>query len=145
MKVFIASDHAGFELKEALIPFLTEHGYDVQDLGPATFDKNDDYPLTIGPLARAVADDAAACGIVIGMSGQGEAMEANRYKGVRAAVFYGGTQDILKLSRQHNHANVLSLGAKFVSQQEAKEVVLLWLQTEFSNDERHVRRITELG
>lgn len=144
-KIYIASDHAGFELKEALVPFLTERGYGVQDLGPATFDKGDDYPLTIGPLARAIADDKEALGIAIGMSGEGEAMEANRLPGVRAAEYYGGPLEVVKLSREHNNANILSLGAKFVSQQEAKDAVLLWLQTEFSGEERHIRRIAELG
>jgi ribose 5-phosphate isomerase B len=144
-KVFLASDHAGFELKEALIPFLTERGYEIDDLGPHTFDKNDDYPLTIGPLARAVADNKEALGIAIGLSGQGEAMEANRSAGVRAAEYYGGTMEVIKLAREHNNANVLSLGAKFISQQEAKDAVLLWLQTDFSNEERHARRVEELG
>ena len=144
-KIYIASDHAGFELKEALMPFLTERGYEVDDLGPRTFDKNDDYPLTIGPVARAVADDKNACGIAIGMSGEGEAMVANRTAGVRAAEYYGGPLEIIKLSREHNNANVLCLGAKFLSQQEAKDAVLLWVQTDFSNEERHARRIAELG
>lgn len=155
-KVYIASDHAGFELKEALGPFLTERGYEVQDLGPATFDKDDDYPDTIGLLARAVEGDKAALGIAIGASGQGEAMAANRLPGVRAAVYYGpaarmqtdssGHQiDILLSPRMHENANVLSLGARFITIEEAKEAVLLWLQTEFSNEERHVRRITKLG
>lgn len=144
-KVFLASDHAGFELKEALLPFLRERGYEVEDLGPATFEKEDDYPDTIGMLARAVADDKKSFGIAIGASGQGEAMAANRTPGVRAAVFYGGDTELLKLSRQHNDANILSLGARFISQEAAKSAVLLWLQTEFSGEERHVRRIQKLG
>ncbi|MDE1924614.1 MAG: RpiB/LacA/LacB family sugar-phosphate isomerase [Patescibacteria group bacterium] len=143
-KVYIASDHAGFELKEALTAFLTERGFSVEDLGPFTYDKDDDYPDTIAPLARAIADDKAAFGIAIGMSGQGEAMACNRYKGARAAVYYGGNKDILKLSREHNNANVLSLGAKFLSQEEAKEAALEWLNTGFSGEERHARRIAKL-
>ncbi len=144
-KVYIASDHAGFELKETLVSFLTERGYDVSDLGPATFEAHDDYPDTIGVLARAIENDRAALGIAIGMSGQGEAIAANRLPGVRAAVYYGGNTEILTLSRQHNDANVLSLGARFVPAEEAKEAALLWLQTEFSNEERHIRRIQKLG
>jgi ribose 5-phosphate isomerase B len=144
-KVYIASDHAGFELKEALVSFLSERGYEVADLGPATFEAHDDYPDTIGVLARAVEGDRAALGIAVGMSGQGEAISANRLPGVRAAVYYGGNKEILTLSRQHNDANVLSLGARFVPIEEAKEAVLLWLQTDFSNEERHVRRIAKLG
>ena len=144
-KVFLASDHAGYELKEALGTFLTERGYEVDDLGPASFDPADDYPDTIGPLARAIAGDKTAFGIAIGGSGQGEAMVCNRMPGVRAAVYYGGNKEIITLSRQHNDANVLSLGARFVSQEEAKEAVLLWLETPASLEERHVRRIAKLN
>jgi ribose 5-phosphate isomerase B len=144
-KVFIASDHAGYELKEALSVFLTERGYQVNDLGPSSFDPLDDYPDTIGPLARAIAGDKTAFGIAIGASGQGEAMVCNRTSGVRAAVYYGGNKEIITLSRQHNDANVLSLGAKFLSQEEAKDVGLLWLQTDASLEERHVRRIAKLN
>jgi ribose 5-phosphate isomerase B len=144
-KVYIASDHAGFELKSALGAFLGERGYIVEDLGPHNYELADDYPDTIGPLARAIADDKTAFGIAIGYSGQGEAMVCNRTNGVRAAVYYGGNKDIITLSREHNDANVLSLGAKFLSQDEAKEAVLLWLETPFSNEERHVRRISKLN
>lgn len=144
-KVYIASDHAGFELKETLTSFLIERGFDVTDLGPATFEEHDDYPDTIGVLARTMSGDKAALGIAIGMSGQGEAMAANRLPGVRAAVYYGGNKEVLTLSRQHNNANVLSLSARFVPVEEAKEAALLWLGTEFSNEERHVRRIQKLG
>jgi ribose 5-phosphate isomerase B len=143
-KVYLASDHAGYELKSALSAFLSERGYDVQDLGPSNYDAADDYPDTIAPLARAIAEDASAFGIAIGGSGQGEALVCNRVKGVRAAVYYGGNLDIVKLSREHNNANVLSLGARFLSQDEAKEAVHLWLTTDFTNDERHVRRVHKL-
>jgi ribose 5-phosphate isomerase B len=143
-KVFLASDHAGFELKEALSTFLAERGFVIEDLGPSTYNKDDDYPDTIAPLARALAEEKEAFGIAIGMSGQGEAMTCNRYKGVRAAVYYGGNKEVLTLSRAHNNANILSLGAKFLSQEDAKEGVLLWLMTDFSGEERHMRRITKL-
>ncbi|HEY5383087.1 MAG TPA: RpiB/LacA/LacB family sugar-phosphate isomerase [Candidatus Paceibacterota bacterium] len=143
-KIYIASDHAGFDLKEALIPFLTERGFTVEDLGPHTFEPQDDYPDTIGPLVRTVYDKPDVFGIAIGGSGQGEAMVANRTAGVRAAVFYGGTKEIIKLSREHNNANVLCLGARFMSAEEAREAVLLWLTTDFSGEERHVRRIAKL-
>ena len=143
-KIYLASDHAGFELKEALVAFLTERNFQVEDLGPHTYEKADDYPDTIAPLARAVAGEKGALGIALGMSGQGEAMVANRYKGVRAAVYYGGPQEILTLSRQHNDANVLSLGAKFLSQEAAKDAVILWVMTDFSGEERHARRIAKL-
>jgi ribose 5-phosphate isomerase B len=144
-KIYLASDHAGYELKSALSAFLGEHGYIVEDLGPSNYEATDDYPDTIAPLARAIADDKSAAGIAIGASGQGEAIVCNRTPGVRAAVYYGGNKEIITLSRQHNDANVLSLGAKFLSQEEAKEAVLLWLETPFSNEERHVRRIAKLN
>ncbi|HEV8666655.1 MAG TPA: RpiB/LacA/LacB family sugar-phosphate isomerase [Candidatus Paceibacterota bacterium] len=144
-KVFLASDHAGFELKSALAVFLGERGYVVEDLGPHNYELADDYPDTIAPLARAVADDKESFGIAIGYSGQGEAMVCNRVNGVRAAVYYGVNKEILTLSRQHNDANVLSLGAHFLSQDEAKEAVLLWIETPFSNEERHMRRVGKLN
>ena len=143
-KIFIASDHAGFELKNALNAFLLSEGYDVEDCGPAVFDPQDDYPDYIVPCAQKVAQNMDSVGIVVGLSGQGEAIAANRVLGVRAAVYYGGPQEILTLSRQHNNANVLSLGAKFVTTEEAKDAVLLWLSTDFSADERHVRRIGKI-
>lgn len=145
MKVYLASDHAGFELKEALIPFLRERGYEPEDLGPFTNDPNDDYPDTVLPVALAIAERAGGMGIVIGGSGQGEAMVCNRLHGVRAAVYYGGDMSILTLSREHNNANVLSLGARFMTQEAAKSAVELWLKTPFSGEERHARRIQKLG
>jgi ribose 5-phosphate isomerase B len=144
MKIFLASDHAGFELKEALSVFLRERKYEVDDLGPTTLDPNDDYPDYLRLLGAHVAGEAGSMGIGIGGSGQGEAMAVNRVKGARAAVFYGGPDEIIKLSREHNNANVLSLGARFLSQEAAKEAVALWLTTPFSNDERHIRRIAKL-
>ncbi|HEX8994377.1 MAG TPA: RpiB/LacA/LacB family sugar-phosphate isomerase [Candidatus Paceibacterota bacterium] len=143
MKIYLASDHAGFELKSALLQFVSGLGYDVEDVGPYEYDEQDDYPDFIVPLARAVGSDEDSFGIVIGGSGQGEAMAANRTPGVRAAVFYGGSRgvNIVRLSREHNNANVLSIGARFVSADEAKEAVSLWLSTPFSGDARHVRRL----
>lgn len=144
MKIFLASDHAGFELKEALTPFLRERGYEVEDLGPSTLEPNDDYPDYLVLLGHRVAAEKGSMGIGIGGSGQGEAIAVNRVKGARAAVYYGGPKEIITLSREHNDANVLSLGARFISIDEAKEAVVLWLTTNFSGDERHVRRIAKL-
>jgi ribose 5-phosphate isomerase B len=156
-KIYLASDHAGFELKEALISFLRERGHTIEDIGPATLEPQDDYPDYILPMAAKVAEERGSFGIGIGASGQGEAMVANRVKGARAAVYYGlpampahagqagGKDDILKLSREHNDANILSIGARFVSAEEAKHAVELWLGTPFSREERHVRRIAKLG
>lgn len=144
MKIFIGTDHAGFELKEALLPFLRAHGHDVEDLGAHAFEALDDYPDFIRPVAEAVARDTSSRGIILGGSGQGEAICANRVKGVRAAVYYGGPFDIAVLSREHNDANILSLGARFVEEEEAREVIRVWLETAFSGAEKHARRIAKL-
>ena len=144
MKLVIASDHAGFDLKAALAAYLEVEGHEVEDMGPHELIAGDDYPDFCIPLAQAVAVDKELFGIVIGFSGQGEAMAANRVKGARAAVYYGGPEEVLRLSREHNNANILSLGAKFLSVEEAKEAVAIWLLTDFSNGERHFRRIKKL-
>lgn len=146
MQIYLASDHAGFELKNTLIPFLKGQGYDVEDCGPSQFKADDDYPDFILPLAKKVAQNNGSFGIVIGASGQGEAMAANRVKGVRAAVYYGRPQNVnmLRLSREHNNANVLSLAAKLMSVEEAKQAVTEWLAIPFKNEERHMRRIKKL-
>lgn len=144
MKIFIGSDHAGFELKEKLIPFLKELGHEVEDKGAYTYDPQDDYPDFIRPVAEAVSRDLEARGIVLGGSGQGEAVCANRTRGVRTALWYGGSHETLKLSREHNDANVLSLGARLIGEEEALDAVKLWLETPFSGDERHKRRIEKI-
>ena len=144
MKIYLASDHAGYKLKEALTPFLRERGYEVEDVGPSTHVPDDDYPDYLLPMAAKVAEDKGSFGIGMGASGQGEAIVANRIKGVRAAVYYGGNKEIVTLSRAHNDANILSLGALFMTIEEAKGAVLLWLQTPFSNEEHHARRIKKI-
>lgn len=145
MKVFFASDHAGYELKGDLVSYVSkELGHEVHDLGAETLDENDDYPHIMKLAAEAVSSEGDARGIILGGSGQGEAIVANRFPGIRAAVFYGGPDEIIKLSRQHNDANVLSLGARFIDTETAKEMVKLWLSTDFSGDERHVRRIAQI-
>lgn len=145
MKIFLGSDHAGFELKEHIKIFLEGNGYEVEDYGAHEYNEADDYPDFVFPVAQAVAKDADARGIVIGKSGEGEAMCANRIKGVRAAVYYGRDPEIIRLSREHNDANVLSLAASFLlTEEEAKTAVQTWLDTRFSGDERHVRRIAKL-
>jgi len=144
MKIYLAADHAGFGLKEKIKQLLIKQGYAVKDFGAFEYNEGDDYPDFVHKAAAAVAknpDDAL--GIVIGGSGQGEAMVANRYKGVRAAVYYGGRNEIIKLSREHNNANVLSLGSRFLSEEEALAAVDLWLRTPFSKEERHQRRIAK--
>ena len=146
MKIFLATDHAGFEMKEALAAFVKKDlGHEVVDLGAHTFDPLDDYPDFIALAAGEVSrDPKGAFGIVLGGSGEGEAMVANRFKNVRCTVYYGGSLDIIRLSREHNDANILALGARLLSIDEAKSAVKLWLETKFSGDERHVRRIKKI-
>lgn len=146
--MYLAADHAGFLLKEAIkATFAADAGYTVVDCGAMVFDRDDDYPDFILPAARRVAADImqgiASVGIVCGGSGQGEAMAANRVQGVRCAVYYGGQRDIITLSREHNHANMLSLGARFLSIEEGVEAVQLWMATSFHIQDRHVRRIAK--
>lgn len=143
--IFISSDHAGFQLKNAIIKFLTKEGIPVTDIGPFEYNELDDYPDYIIPAAQVVAKNPETDkGIVIGGSGQGEAIAANKVKGVRAALYYGGNKDIITLSREHNNANVLSLGARFLTVEEAIEVIQLWLKTDFSGEERHKRRLQKI-
>lgn len=148
MKIYIGSDHAGFELKGKLIPFLTELGYEVEDKGAFSYDAQDDYPDFVIPVAQAVANDPEhSRGVVLGGSGQGEAICANKVKGIRAFEYYApsrGEINIVEDSRSHNDSNIISLGARFLSEEEAKAAVKLWLETPFSGDERHVRRIAKL-
>jgi len=145
MKIFVGTDHAGFELKEHLVSWLKDNSYEVEDMGAHNLDPEDDYPDFVGLVARAVSENPENHkGIVLGGSGQGEAIVCNRYKDVRAAVFYGGNLEIVKLSRGHNNANVLSLGARFLGKEEAEKALKLWLETSFGNEERHARRISKI-
>ena len=157
MKIFIGSDHAGFDLKKAIIEDVTFSGHTVVDCGAVEYDEDDDYPLIIKKTAQAVSEaegarlsenldytDGEVRGIVIGGSGQGEAIVANKFPHIRACLYYGGSQDIITLSREHNDSNILSLGARFISESEAIMAVRLWLDTQFSQEERHVRRIEQI-
>jgi ribose 5-phosphate isomerase B len=159
MKIYIAADHAGYEFKETIKEFLVGMGHDVADKGAFTFDKDDDYPDFITPCAQAVADDEGSFGIVLGGSGQGEAMAANRISGVRCALFYGGVlakeavdingrmsddpYEIVRMTRLHNNANMLSLSGRFTTEDEAKKAITIWLETPFHGEERHVRRTSK--
>ena len=143
MIIHIATDHAGLELKEKVKSYLSKLDYEIIDHGAYEYDALDDYPDFIFPCAKAVSNDLNSKGIILGGSGQGEAMAANRVKGVRAAVFYNGPDEIIKLSRQHNNANILSLGARFMSDQEMYKIIELWLSTDFESG-RHKRRIEKL-
>jgi len=144
--IILAADHAGFKLKEAVKHYLLGKGMEVLDVGAHAHKEGDDYPVYMFAAALKVAQDMKGHtrAIIFGGSGQGEAMIANRFPGVRATVWYGGSEDIIKLSREHNDANVLSIGARFVQENETLKMVELWLNTPFSNDERHQRRIEEI-
>ena len=144
MKIYIGSDHAGFKMKGEISSFLSEQGFEVLDCGPTEYNHDDDYPDYVSLVAKNISEDRESFGIVFGYSGQGEAMVANRFANVRCAVFYGGSKHVLTLSREHNDANILSLGANFVTTPEAKTAVELWLHTKFSDNERHVRRIAKI-
>ena len=161
MKIALSTDHTGLELLQKLKAHLTEQGHECVDFGPKNLNPDDDYPDFIFPAAQAVAEGHCDVGIILGGSGQGEAMAANRTKGARCAVFYGpvaakeavdiegdaATDDyeILRLSRQHNLANMLSLAARFLDWEEVLKAVTVWLETPLGDDERHKRRATKLG
>lgn len=145
MKVYLGTDHAGFDLKEQIKAFLTENNYEVEDCGAFTNDPNDDYPDFIAPTADGVARNPEVDkGIIFGGSGNGEAMGANKCKGIRAAVYNTENLELVKLARLHNDANILSIGARFVSIENAKEAVKLFLDTTYTAEERHERRIEKI-
>jgi ribose 5-phosphate isomerase B len=180
MKVYIGADHAGYELKEKLKVYLQERAsskefldkidfwtepegftqLDIEDKGAFTLNPNDDYPDFIVPVAKTVANEKNSIGIILGGSGQGEGMSANKFNNARCVVFYGplqskhaiditGTESddpyaIIRLAREHNNANILSIGSRFVTLEEAQNAVELFLTTQFSNDPRHIRRINKL-
>jgi len=144
-KIYIASDHAGFHLKKQLIQYLKVKDFEVEDCGAFELDETDDYPDFIIPCAQKVAGDSSSAGIVIGGSGQGEAMCANKVKGIRAAIYNGGdAKTVGRLAKEHNNANVLSLGARFISPDDAKKAVSAWLDAEFEGG-RHVRRVDKIA
>jgi ribose 5-phosphate isomerase B len=143
MKIYFATDHAGYELKEKLKQYVSGLGYEIHDFGAHEYDSEDDYPDFIKPCAEAVAKDTASLGIILGGSGQGEAMCANHVQGIRAGVYVGGDIEIVKLLREHNDANILSVGARFVAEDEAEKAVQVFLETPFSNDPRHARRLAK--
>ena len=142
MRVHIGSDHAGFELKNHLVEHLTGAGHDVVDHGPAVYDAIDDYPPYCLRTAEAVVADAGSLGIVIGGSGNGEQIAANKVKGIRAALAW--STETAELGRLHNNANVISVGARMHSEEDATSFVDTFLATDYSGEERHTRRIEML-
>lgn len=161
MKVYLATDHTGFALKEKLKTILAEKGYEVEDCGAITYDENDDYPDFIVKAASKVSSDPQnSFGIILGGSGQGEAMTANKVPGIRCAIFYQPALpisavdaegrkstdpfEIVKLTRQHNWANMLSIGVRFLSEKDVLKAIMLWLETPPPDNERHLRRIEKI-
>mgnify|MGYP003501684489 CR=1 FL=1 len=160
MKIALSTDHAGYERMKKLKDGLELAGYACHDFGPAVFDVEDDYPDFIRPACEAIIAGGCSLGIIFGGSGQGEAMAANRHPGIRCTVWYGpsiaveavdavGTMstnpyEILKLSKEHNDANMLSIAGRFVTDAETLKVAILWLNEVFKGEERHTRRIQKL-
>lgn len=152
MKIFIGTDHAGYVLKEKLVSSLKLQGYEVIDKGAFEYNENDDYPDFVVPVAQEVSKDPNNVkGIILGSTGQGEAIAVNRFPHVRAVVYYGKAKpvvdnesDIIVRSREHNNANILSLSARYLTEDTMMEAVNLWLNTPFSFDERHVRRLAKI-
>ncbi|MDR0436251.1 MAG: ribose-5-phosphate isomerase [Propionibacteriaceae bacterium] len=142
MRVHIATDHAAYDLKEFLVGALTEAGYEVVDHGAHGRDAEDDYPDFCIPCAEAVAAEGAL-GVVLGGSGNGEQIAANKVPGVRAAL--ANDVELAKLAREHNDANVISIGGRFTTNEEAWEIVQMFLITPFSEGERHIRRIQKIS
>ncbi|GII78991.1 ribose-5-phosphate isomerase [Sphaerisporangium rufum] len=143
MRVYIAADHAGYELKNHLVSWLKDHGHDVVDDGPFGYDAEDDYPVFVLRAAEGVARDEGSFGVVIGGSGNGEQIAANKVPGVRAALAW--SEETASLARKHNDANVISLGARMHPAEEATRFVEVFLRTPFSGDARHRRRIDQIG
>ncbi len=152
MKIFIGTDHAGFGLKEKLVQFLTAQGHEVVDKGAFDYNEGDDYPDFVIPVAREVSKDPDhSMGIILGATGEGEAITANKFPHVRAVVYYGqglcvvdDEADVIVRSRQHNNANVLSLAARYLTEEDMMKSVNLWLSTPFSQGERHIRRLGKI-
>jgi ribose 5-phosphate isomerase B len=143
VRVYLGSDHAGYDLKQRLVERLRELGHEPVDCGPTAYDADDDYPPFVLLAATRTADDPASLGIVIGGSGNGEAIAANKVPGVRCALAF--SDDTARLGREHNNANVLSLGARMYDEQTALRFAELFLETPFTSAERHVRRLDMLA
>ena len=138
----MAADHAGFKLKEEIKKYLSGQNYDIEDSGAFSFEKDDDYPEFISKAAEKVSGDSDSRGIIFGKSGAGEEIVANKFKNIRAVL--GFSEENVRLSREHNDANILSLGSEFETLEKAKVLVKIFLETPFSEEERHKRRIEEI-
>src|SRR3989344_8411927 len=140
--IYLATDHGSYQLKEEIKTYLAQNNISAEDLGAHTLDPEDDYPDFIIPVAKRVASDPSSLGIIIGRSGNGEAIAANKVRGIRAALCLN--EEMARKARQHNDANILSLGADYITQDEAKRIVRTFIETNFSNEDRHIRRIEKI-
>jgi len=153
MHIYFAGDHAGFELKKELMALVRARGHEVEDVGPFTYSKGDDYPDYVIPLAKKVAEatpltppskKGGVRGVVVAGSGQGEIIAMNRIPGARAALLCPCGEDLIRASRDHNDSNILAIGARFVPPEEIEKGIILWLDTPFSGEERHIRRLRKI-
>lgn len=152
MKIFVGTDHAGYLFKDKIISFLRLQGHEVIDKGAYEYNESDDYPDFVIPVAKEVSKNPSEVkGIILGGTGEGEAIAANKFPFVRAVVYYGKAKplvdnesDIIIRSREHNNSNILSLGARYFTEESILEAVNLWLKTPFSGDERHIRRLGKI-
>ena len=146
-KIYISGDHAGFKLKEKLKPWLEKKGFTVKDLGPHKYNPKDDYPDFVIPMARAVKKEKNSVGLIMAGSGQGEAIATNKIKGIRTALYHGGSTKIVHTGRAHDDANILSFGSRFVTESEAKKAINVFLKTKFlgGRHRRRLRKFEKLG
>ena len=142
--IILATDHAGFDLKEHIKQFLEKGEHTVEDVGAHSLDPNDDYPAYMQKAVKVLLKTPDAVGVVFGGSGQGEAMVMNRHRGIRAIVYAASNPDVVKIGREHNDANVLAIGARFLSTTQAEVAIEVFLSTAFSEEERHQRRIKQM-
>ena len=140
--VYIGADHGGYQLKEEIKNYLSEHGVETEDMGANTLDPKDDYTDFIIPVAKKVASTLDSLGIIFGRSGNGEVIAANKINGIRAVLCLN--EKMAEKAKDHNNANILSLGADYISLEDAKKIVQKFLETPFSSEERHVRRLKKI-
>ena len=149
MRIYLAADHAGFELKEKIKKFLGDLNCEVKDFGAHKYEPEDDYPDFVIPAMKTLVEDLEkgieSRGIILGGSGQGEAMIANRFKDIRAVVCDDGDslENKVKVWREHNNSNVLSFGGRFIDEKSALDAVKIWLETPFTGESRHTRRLNK--
>lgn len=140
--IYFGADHGGFDLKEKLTLWLSQNGYEAKDMGADSLDSEDDYPDFVIPVAEKVAENPGSFGVVIGRSGNGEAIAANKVKDIRAALCLN--IEMARKAKEHNNANVLSLGADYIDAVDAYAILKTFIETPFSNEERHVRRLKKI-